>query len=203
VCSATAFMILLTGSYNVVNPAGGFLTQNLAAGAAGPALTQTAVDRVIPGFGGAFVAVALFFFAFTTILAYYYYAETNLAYLRRKRGQARWPLNALRIAFLVMVVFGAVRSADIAWALGDIGVGLMAWLNIVAILCLARPALTCLRDYEGQLRAGRSPVYIASAAGVDNAIHWGGPAAEPASPAASESDDDTDTAAVAEPEAAS
>jgi alanine or glycine:cation symporter, AGCS family len=182
VCSATAFMILLTGSYNVVNPAGGFLTQNLAEGAAGPALTQTAVDRVIPGFGGGFVAVALFFFAFTTILAYYYYAETNLAYLRRNRGNARWPLNVLRIAFLAMVVFGAVRSADIAWALGDIGVGLMAWLNIVAILLLSKPALACLRDYEAQLKSGLDPVYIASATGVNNAVHWEKPAATPLPP---------------------
>jgi alanine or glycine:cation symporter, AGCS family len=198
VCSATAFMILLTGSYNVVNPAGGFLTQNLAEGAVGPTLTQTAVDRVIPGFGGGFVAVALFFFAFTTILAYYYYAETNLAYLRRNRGNARWPLNALRITFLVMVVFGAIRSADIEWALGDIGVGLMAWLNIVAILLLARPALNCLRDYEGQLKAGRDPAYIAAATGVNNATHWGGPATEASAPAANDSDEDEDAVALAE-----
>lgn len=173
VCSATAFMILLTDSYNVVDPAGGFLVQNLDAAASGPALTQLAVDSVLPGLGSAFVAIALFFFAFTTMLAYYYYAETNLSYLGRSRGNARWQLTALRVAFIAIVVFGTLRHADLAWAMGDIGVGLMAWLNIIAILLLTRPALACLKDYERQLKAGKTPVYDASPAkDVDHATLW-------------------------------
>lgn len=58
--------------------------------------------------------------------------------------------------------------------MGDVGVGLMAWLNIIAILLLSRPALACLRDYEAQLKAGKEPVYIARDAGVDNASQWQG-----------------------------
>lgn len=171
VCSATAFMILLSGGYNVVNPAGGFLVQHLPAEAVGPALTQFAVDDILPGFGSAFVAVALFFFAFTTIMAYYYYAETNLAYLRRSGG-ARWAPMVLRLVFLGMVVFGSLRGADLAWTLGDIGVGLMAWLNIIAILLLARPAVSCLRHYESQLKAGLPPHYDAREVGVEETVLW-------------------------------
>ena len=73
VCSATAFMILITGSYNV-HLGDGFIVENLPGVGFGPAYTQTAVDTLIPGFGSAFVAIALFFFAFTTLMAYYYYA---------------------------------------------------------------------------------------------------------------------------------
>lgn len=172
VCTATAFMILLTGKYNVVNPAGGFLVEQAPGIPTGPGFTQAAVDSVVPGFGSAFVAVALFFFAFTTLMAYYYYAETNLAYLRRT---ALGPvlINALRLVFLGVVFYGAVRSADLAWALGDIGVGLMAWLNLIAILLLTRPAVACLRDYEAQRRAGiAEPRYVARQNGVTNAAGW-------------------------------
>jgi alanine or glycine:cation symporter, AGCS family len=171
VCSATAFMILLTGKYNVNDPAGGFLHEGLPGVETGPAFTQAAVDSVIPGIGGAFVAIALFFFAFTTLMAYYYFAETNIAYLRKQAPSPRL-FNTLRILFLAVVFYGTVRSADLAWAMGDIGVGLMAWLNIIAILLLTRPALACLRDYEAQLKAGTEPRYIARMAGVDNATYW-------------------------------
>lgn len=172
ICSATAFMILLTGKYNVVNPAGGFLRENLPGVAYGPAFTQLAVDSVHSGFGPAFVALALFFFAFTTLMAYYYYAETCVAYLRRHAVSPRL-FNVLRVIFLVVVFYGTLRSTDLAWTMGDIGVGLMAWLNLIAILLLSKPALACLRDYEAQLRQGRAePVYVAASAGVANATFW-------------------------------
>jgi alanine or glycine:cation symporter, AGCS family len=171
VCSATAFMILLTGKYNVTSPAGGFITENIPGVPIGPGFTQAAVDDVMPGLGGAFVAIALFFFAFTTLMAYYYYAETNMAYLRRN-VRSPWFFHALRIMFLVVTYYGTARTAELAWAMGDIGVGLMAWLNIIAILLLAKPALACLRDYEAQLAAGREPRYVAKDNGVANAAHW-------------------------------
>mgnify|MGYP000264261777 CR=1 FL=1 len=55
-------------------------------------------------------------------------------------------------------IFGAVKTADLAWAVGDIGVGLMAWLNIIAILLMNKKAFLCLRDYEKQLAIGLDPV---------------------------------------------
>lgn len=172
ICSATAFMILLTGKYNVANPTGGFLHEALPGQTPGPGFTQAAVDSVAPGFGSAFVAVALFFFAFTTLMAYYYYAETNLAYLRRSRTSPKLFL-LLRLVFVGVTFYGTLRHADIAWAMGDVGVGLMAWLNLIAILLLGRPAFACLRDYEAQQRAGiAEPRYVAKASGVDNAELW-------------------------------
>ncbi|NML16521.1 alanine:cation symporter family protein [Azohydromonas sp. G-1-1-14] len=184
VCSATAFMILVTGRYNVQAPAGGFLVERLPGMETGPGYTQAAVESVLPGFGASFVALALMFFAFTTIVAYYYIAETNVAYINR-RVHRPWLSLVLRFAMLASVTYGAVRSAGVAWDLGDLGVGLMAWLNIVAILILQKPALQCLRDYEAQKRAGLEPVFDPEKLGIRNADLWTRPRATPAvSPAA-------------------
>lgn len=179
VCSATAFMILITGSYNVHGGDGGFLIQNLPAGVAAnsPAFTQFAVESVFPGVGKPFVAVALFFFAFTTLLAYYYIAETNVAYLRRF-FRIPGEMVILKLALMASVFYGAVKTANLAWGLGDIGVGLMAWLNIVAILILflmGKPALKALKDYERQKRAGvKTYSFDPDALGIRNADFWSG-----------------------------
>ena len=76
-------------------------------------------------------------------------------------------------------MYGGLKSADIAWALGDIGVGLMAWLNIVAILILQKPALIALRDYEAQLNAADpaeqatvDPTFDPAALGIERADFW-------------------------------
>jgi AGCS family alanine or glycine:cation symporter len=171
VCSATAFMVLSTGKYNVQAPDGGMLVEHLPGMAAGPGYTQAAVEAVLPGFGASFVALALTFFAFTTIVAYYYMAETNLAYINRKVHRP-WLSMLLRFVMLASVTYGAVRSAGVAWDLGDVGVGLMAWLNIIAILILQRPALACLKDYEAQKKAGLDPVFDPDALGIRNADLW-------------------------------
>jgi len=171
VCSATAFMILTTGMYNVQGPDGSMIVNRLPGVAMGPAYTQAAVDSLAPGLGASFVALAVMLFAFTTIVAYYYMAETNIQYINRKFHRP-WTIVVLKVAIILSVAFGAVRSAGTAWDLGDLGVGLMAWLNIVAILILQRPALTALKDYEAQKRAGRAPVFDPDALGIRNADLW-------------------------------
>ena len=171
VCSATAFMILSTGMYNVIRPAGGMIREALPGVDPGPGFAQNAVESMLPGYGAGFVAVALLFFAFTTIVAYYYMAETNIAYINRKVHRP-WMTLVLRIGILAVVSYGAVNSAGSAWALGDIGVGLMAWLNIIAILILQRPALAALRDYESQKKAGVEPVFDPESLGIRNAGFW-------------------------------
>ncbi len=177
VCTATAFMILITGAYNVHDGDGGFFTQNLPASvqANSPAFTQFALESVLPNVGKPFVAVALFFFAFTTLLAYYYIAETNVAYLRRT-FKIPGEMAALKLALMASVFYGAVRTADLAWGLGDIGVGIMAWLNIIAILILffmGRPALRALADYEAQRKAGVSRyTFDPEKLGIRNADFW-------------------------------
>lgn len=171
VCSATAFLILSTGMYNVENPAGGFLYHALPGTEVGPSYTQAAVESVLPGWGAGFVAIALLFFAFTTIVAYYYMAETNIAYMNRTVHRP-WLIHALRLAQMAAVAYGSVRSAQLAWGLGDIGVGLLAWLNIIAILILQRPALIALRDYEQQKKAGLDPVFDPQKLGIQHAQLW-------------------------------
>lgn len=171
VCSATAFMILSTGMYNVVGPDGAMIANNLPGIEAGPGFAQAAVESVLPGYGAGFVALALLFFAFTTIVAYYYMAETNIAYINR-RIHRPWMILALRIAILGAVVMGVMRSTGAAWTLGDIGVGLMAWLNIIAILILQKPALIALRDFERQKKAGVDPTFDPDALGIRNADFW-------------------------------
>ena len=179
VCSATAFMILITGAFNIHSVEGGFLVQNLAADLAAnsPAFTQFAVDSVLPGFGKPFIAVALFFFAFTTLLAYYYIAETNVAYIRRTL-KIPGDMFVLKVALMSSVFYGAVKTANLAWGLGDIGVGLMAWLNIVGILIIyfaGNPAMKALRDYEKQQKAGVAEYdFDPEALGIKGADFWVG-----------------------------
>ena len=171
VCSATAFMILFTGMYNTQAEDGTSIVNNLGEVEPGPGYTQAAIDSVIPGFGAGFVAVALFFFAFTTIMAYYYIAETNIAYLMRNRN-SKWAMHALKIIILVATFYGTIRTAELAWALGDAGLGIMVWLNVTAILLLAKPALVTLRDYEKQKKQGLDPVFDPKALGIKNADFW-------------------------------
>ena len=177
VCSATAFMILITQQYYVSGLdaaiSGGVLGPDVII--ASPAFTQLALESVMGGFGKMFVAVALFFFAFTTLLAYYYIAETNVAYIRRTL-HVPWLLWLLKAATLLAVFYGTMREANLAWAMGDLGVGLMAWLNIVGILILffmGRPALKALKDYEAQRNAGVEKYrFDPKALGIRNAHFW-------------------------------
>ena len=176
VCSATGFMLLMTGKYNVYNPASGsgaseFLYSGVQNIAVGPGYTQSAMDSVFPGFGSYFVAIALFFFAFTTIIAYYYIAETNISYLTRKFESPIFNY-VLKVVMMLVIMYGSINQAQLAWDIGDIGVGLMAWFNIIAILLLQKPALAALKDYEKQKKEGKDPVFIPEDIGVTNAHIW-------------------------------
>jgi len=170
VCTTTALMILFTGQYNVENPAGGFIVENIP-GEGPSAFTQFAVGTHFPSLGSGFVAVALLFFAFTTIMAYYYIAETNLSYLSKKSTQ-KWMLWLLRISIMAATFYGTVKSAELAWTFGDIGVGLMAWINLIAILLLRKPALIAFKDYAAQRKQGIDPVFNAKKLGIKNTEEW-------------------------------
>ncbi|MGL6032110.1 MAG: alanine/glycine:cation symporter family protein [Kurthia gibsonii] len=175
VCTATAFMILFTGMYNVQEDdgKGTFIVEHLPGVEAGTAFTQHAVDAAFPiaGFGTIFVAFALFFFAFTTTMAYYYIAETNVAYLFDGKKQ-KIGVRVVQIVILLATYFGAVRPAAAAWVLGDIGLGIMVWVNVIAILFMAKPAVLALKDYEQQKRMGLNPVFDPRKVGIKNATFW-------------------------------
>ncbi|WP_461165433.1 alanine/glycine:cation symporter family protein [Tsukamurella serpentis] len=188
VCSATAFLILSTGAYKVFEGAtnstrvladGGALTGNPEVG---PAYAQQGFDTVFSGAGASFIAISLAFFCFTTIVAYYYMAETNLRFLLGRTATVAIPVlksavgstmtMGLQILILVSVTIGSVAQAKDAWAMGDLGVGLMAWLNIIGILFLQNAAFKALRDYEQQKKMGIDPQFDPLPLGISGATFW-------------------------------
>jgi len=191
ICSATAFMILFTGMYNVQDEKaaegtdpyihvgefnkGGLTGDEQMTFAKsiqeGAAYTQYAVESSLPGFGAPFVAIALFFFAFTTIMAYYYIAETNVAYLFRG-GTEKIFIWIAKIAILGAAFYGTVRTSELAWAMGDVGLGLMVWINVLAILIIMKPAIVALKDYEKQKKEGKDPVFDPRKLGIKGADFW-------------------------------
>ncbi len=137
VCTATALMILIAAPEGLGDNYAGY--------------TQSAIDSVFPGFGSTFVSIAMIFFVYTTIMAYYFYSETSLMYLMRRRSGSRTEkglIILLRLAIMVMTVLGTVYQAQTVWNLGDIGVGLQAWINVVVLLLLSREGFRMLRDFE-------------------------------------------------------
>ena len=171
VCTATALMILITGMYNVIPDGKDAIVKTMGNVEPGPIYTQQAVETVVTGFGPLFVSIAIFFFAFTTLLAYYYIAETTLTYLDHKL-KFKWLKTVLKIGFLIMVYIGSVESASLLWNLGDLGIGSMAWLNLLAILLLSKTALKVLRDYETQKKEGKDPVFNPKKVGIEGVEFW-------------------------------
>lgn len=147
ICSATAFIILCSGMH--------------AEGHDGIVLTQKAIDEALGGghnYGSIFVSIAIFFFAFTSIVANYYYGETNIRFIRNNNTLIR----IYRLVVGAMVYLGAVCSLDLVWGFADITMALMTLCNLAAILFLGRYAIILLKDYRRQLREGRDPVYHSS-----------------------------------------
>ncbi|WP_425272574.1 alanine/glycine:cation symporter family protein [Polycladidibacter hongkongensis] len=144
VCTATALLIMLSGVYEV----GGALT--------GTALTQAAAADQIGVAGTYFVAVAILFFAFTTIVANYSYAENAMLFLEHgwKPG-----VLVLRLLALAMVLWGSVQSVATVFNAADAAMGLMATINLVAIVWLSPKVVLLTRDYLAQRKAGQVPEF--------------------------------------------
>lgn len=175
VCTATAVMILACKTYNVFDAEGGLLYASTVTQLGEPDVSYTtaAVSTLLgPKLGGLIISFALFFFAFTTIMAYYYYAETNLVYLFGKGKKEHVFIWILRVGLIAAVFYGSLNKASLMWSLGDIGVGTMAWINIIAILLLSRMAFRALRSYEKQKKAGKEPEFDPDELGIKNAGFW-------------------------------
>lgn len=208
VCSATAMMILACKTYNIIDTvqhtsSGAvvtYLQQNPLApdGEPGVFYTTGALGTVVgPRMGDMVISIALFFFAFTTIMAYYYYAETNLVYLFnrwRRRQYKKHPEQLdqlekadmhfgddrsekavvwlLRTGTISAVFIGSLVGSGLVWTFGDIGVGAMAWINIVSILLLSPKALRALKDYERQRKLGKAPRFNPKTLGIEGADYW-------------------------------
>jgi alanine or glycine:cation symporter, AGCS family len=173
VCTITGLMILSTNSFNVMGPDGHTpIVEHLPGSEAGPAWTQTAIDSVIPTFGPSLVAVAIFLFAFTTLLSFDFYAVTNLAYLVKRKSTLKVLEAVAHILLAASMVLGATQSSDFAWSMADFGVGLYTWVNILALVLLSPIAIRLVKDYDRQRRAGEDPVLDPRAIGVHNALLW-------------------------------
>ncbi|KII79880.1 alanine/glycine:cation symporter family protein [Vibrio renipiscarius] len=147
ICSATVSIILMSGEF----VPGGQVT--------GIELTQAALSSQVGNWGSIFVAVAIFFFAFTSIIANYSYAETNLIFLEHNHKAG---LGLFRIIVLGMVMFGALASLPVVWALADVSMGLMAIVNLVAIILLSGTVIKLAKDYNRQLKEGKLPTFDAN-----------------------------------------
>ncbi|GAB2530684.1 alanine/glycine:cation symporter family protein [Paramicrobacterium agarici] len=171
VCNATGIMILISGLYDVADENGTLIFSGANGIEAGPAYTQAAIDTIAPGIGPGFVAIALFFFAFTTLIAFYYIAKTNLVYLFRGRAVtiADWVLKAGMIA---ITFYGSVESPTLIWAIGDIGYGSIGWVNMICILLLSPVVFKVTRDYDRQRRAGTDLSFNPESLGIKRAHFW-------------------------------
>lgn len=143
ICTCTASIILLSGEFDPASEITGIQ------------LTQQALSSQVGSWGGIFVAIAVLLFAFTSIVANYSYAETNLLFL----GSGWRGVRVFRLVVLGMVMFGALADLPLVWAMADVAMAMMAMLNVVAILLLSELAIAVAHDFNRQLRAGRRPVF--------------------------------------------
>lgn len=156
VCSATAFIILLSGLY-------------VDAGDDGILLTQAAMEMQVGTWAPYFVAIAIMFFAFSSVIGNYYYGETNIEFINAHKS---W-MTLYRLAVLGMVMFGALAKVALVWDLADLFMGLMAIINLFVIAILGEIAFRVLDDFTEQRIQGKNPVFHASSIpGLKGAECW-------------------------------
>ena len=138
VCSCTAFIILVSGLYEVPE-------------LNGIALTQSALQSEVGSTGPIFVAIAIFLFAFSSIIGNYYYGEANIRFITP---------NVLVMTLYrlcsggLMIIFGALASFELVWNIVDLFMAFLTACNLVAIVLLGRYAFRLLDDYRQQKRQG-------------------------------------------------
>lgn len=145
ICSATAIIIISSGALDSAD-----------ATISGIELTQRALSSAVGDWGAIFIAIAIFFFAFTSIIANYAYAESNMVFLENNHTAG---LYILRLATLGMVIFGSMAEMSLVWKLADLSMGLMALTNLIAILMLSGIAFKLTKDYNQQRKAGKLPTF--------------------------------------------
>lgn len=138
VCSCTAFIILISGLYSVPE-------------LNGIALTQSALQSEVGAVGPVFVAIAIFLFAFSSIIGNYYYGEANIRFITPNTTI----MTVYRICSAgVMVIFGAIASFELVWNIVDFFMAFLTACNLIAIVLLGRYAFRLLDDYRSQKRQG-------------------------------------------------
>ena len=163
--TATALIVLLTGTFDVADGAGNLLMSQTGGIEAGIKWTQHALMSTFGSWSGKALAIIIVLFVFTSMTGYCYQAESNIRYLT---GNSKKAINIARAVFLMASFLGAIVNADAVWAMGDIGYGLMAWANIIAIALLAPKAVALLKDYEKQKKAGKDPTFDPAEFGIED-----------------------------------
>lgn len=156
VCSATAFIILMSG----VIPEGNDGIQ----------ITQQALATQVGGWAPAFVAIAILFFAFSSLISNYYYGETNIEFINVHPIF----LHIYRVLVVAMIMFGSVAKIGLVWDLGDFFMAFMGLFNLIAIILLGKIAIAALNDYTKQRKEGKDPVFhVSNIPGLKNVECWG------------------------------
>lgn len=156
ICTATAFIILLSDFYKTATDDGVILTQN-------------SLGDHVGAWAPYFVSIAIIFFAFSSIMGNYYYGETNIELINAHRG---W-LQGYRVLVLAMVMFGALAKVQLVWNMADLFMGMMAIINIVVIVLLGTLAAKVLEDYVAQRKRGLDPQFYAkNIGGLTNTECW-------------------------------
>lgn len=147
ICSATSFLLLCSG----VAP-----SDELK----GMPWVQAAAEASLGQAGIIFITIALFLFAFTTLIGNFFYAEMGLGYLCDKKPNKNL-LIALRVVATIVVFGGSMMEFSVAWSTADVIMGFLALINLPVIIILGGPAIQCMRDYMKQKREGKNPVFKA------------------------------------------
>ena len=141
ICTCTAFVILLSGIHD--------------SGRDGIILTKYALINHVGSLGGLFVTLAIFFFAYSTIIANYFYGETNIRFITQS-GKTIFAFRAITGA---TVMIGATVTLQTAWCLVDLAMGLMTLVNLVAIIQLSPKVFRLLDNYIEQRRNHQDPQF--------------------------------------------
>jgi AGCS family alanine or glycine:cation symporter len=161
VCTATGLTLVITGCYNVTSPDGTFLFTGISESIpAGSGWVMEAFSTVF-GFAPQFVGIALFFFAFTTILNQNYSANTYMSwFFRDKEVQPMWSKWVVNIIYLVCPIIGAFFTMQGAWDVGDVGIGLTVWVNTLFLIFFGLvPCRKLLKNFEMHQKAGEDEIF--------------------------------------------
>lgn len=156
ICTTTSFILLLSNVKGVPGTLDGI------------PYVQAALQSSVGTWGIHFITFSIFAFAFTSLVGNYYYAEANILFIKNSPVL----LNLFRITCLIAIFFGAQANFSTVWNLADVLMGLMALVNIFAILLLGNIAFRVLDDYRAQKKQGKDPVFQASSLNLTDTDAW-------------------------------
>ena len=169
VCTASAMIILCTDNYTVVDGVGNDIVRYTDS-EYGALWVQDAIYQFMGNWGAKLLAIMIALFVFTSLMGYYYQAESNMRFIFKDRKAGTYLMRAI---FLVAVFSGVIVDGQTIWSMADLGVGLMAWINIIVILILWKKVKAILADYEAQKKKGQDPMFDSARFGIkDDTGAW-------------------------------